>query len=776
MKSAGYIYPLKSHLSPVVTGNKAQSLLFLKRKGYRIPATWVVSAKACDDFRSGVPSVLNYLKSEIENLPDAIYAVRSSALAEDSVNHTYAGLFRTLTNIQGRENILNAVKDVWESAELFSESEHFSRFGDDQFIPKCAVLIQKMVKPVLSGVSFSKNPITNLNEIIVEAVEGPGDNLVQKGFSPLRWRFKEMILLEGDESYHRYNVISSVANATAKLKKAHGSHVDIEWVFDGREVYFLQLREITGPNNQSVYSNRMAREMLPGQIKPLVWSVNIPLVNGTWIQLLSEITGKVSIMPEELAKSFYYRTYFNITALGRLFREVGFSAESLEYMILDDKRGMTGFRPGIKVFRHTIRIIRFLRSKLYFSKTFQKQYDELKRNYRLLKHKIKYRFTLQSFPELYDELFYEGRKLAYLNIVVPLLMQVYNKRLKKRLKKIGADYDKIDFARDFPILEKLSPADALNQLRLKFDQIPIEVRIEIDTLEKLKLSDQAFNLLEDFDEFMEKFGHLSQSGNDFSIEKWEENPEFIFQLIRQSPVSVPNSGLIAFRDLGYSKLRHPGLMRLYRNAGKYRVYREQISSLYIFGYGLFRIFFVKVGREFVNLGIIEKQEDIFYLDWKEIDSIIRETAKSHLNDYKSVVNRRKTEMEDSKDIQLPTVIYGDEPPVLEKRNLKNLSGVGTSPGKYTGRTRIIKDIQHFNLIKRGDVLVIPFSDVSWMPVLVLAGAIVSESGGMLSHCSIIARELGIPAITSVENACGIENDQTVTVDGSNGILTIHADE
>ena len=76
-------------------------------------------------------------------------------------------------------------------------------------------------------------------------------------------------------------------------------------------------------------------------------------------------------------------------------------------------------------------------------------------------------------------------------------------------------------------------------------------------------------------------------------------------------------------------------------------------------------------------------------------------------------------------------------------------------------------------VKKGDVLLIPFSDVSWTPVLSMAGAIVSETGGLLSHCSIIAREMGIPALASVENACSIGNGVTVSVDGSNGILTIH---
>ena len=61
-------------------------------------------------------------------------------------------------------------------------------------------------------------------------------------------------------------------------------------MYDGKQLYYLQLRQITGRKEMQIYSNKMAKEMLPGQIKPLIWSVNIPMVNGTWIQLLEEMT------------------------------------------------------------------------------------------------------------------------------------------------------------------------------------------------------------------------------------------------------------------------------------------------------------------------------------------------------------------------------------------------------------------------------------------------------------------------------------------------------
>ena len=70
--------------------------------------------------------------------------------------------------------------------------------------------------------------------------------------------------------------------------------------------------------------------------------------------------------------------------------------------------------------------------------------------------------------------------------------------------------------------------------------------------------------------------------------------------------------------------------------------------------------------------------------------------------------------------------------------------------------------------REGDVLVIPYSDVGWTPLFIKAGAVIAESGGILSHSSIIAREYGIPAVVSVPGACQLADGALVTVDGYRG--------
>ena len=162
-----------------------------------------------------------------------------------------------------------------------------------------------------------------------------------------------------------------------------------------------------------------------------------------------------------------------------------------------------------------------------------------------------------------------------------------------------------------------------------------------------------------------------------------------------------------------------------------------------------------IGKDLAERGLIDSDYDIFYLRKEEIDFILENNPEVNEKRYQDVILKRKNEMAETKDIVLPQVIYGEEAPILEKGREKNHSGIGTSSGTYSGKTRVVLKIDDFGRVQKGDVLLIPFSDVSWTPILAKAGAIISETGGLLSHCSIIARELGIPALVSVENACSI---------------------
>ncbi len=133
-------------------------------------------------------------------------------------------------------------------------------------------------------------------------------------------------------------------------------------------------------------------------------------------------------------------------------------------------------------------------------------------------------------------------------------------------------------------------------------------------------------------------------------------------------------------------------------------------------------------------------------------------------------------MEEYRDADVPTIIYGEEVPPLKSRTSESLKGIPTSRGYYRGPVCVIRGLQEHENLKQGDVLVIPFSDVGLTPLFARAGAVVAESGGILSHSSIIAREYGIPAVVSVPHACRLTNGTLVEVDGFTGDIRILDDQ
>jgi pyruvate,water dikinase len=103
-----------------------------------------------------------------------------------------------------------------------------------------------------------------------------------------------------------------------------------------------------------------------------------------------------------------------------------------------------------------------------------------------------------------------------------------------------------------------------------------------------------------------------------------------------------------------------------------------------------------------------------------------------------------------------------------------LRGSPASPGHYTGRVRVVRREADFSSLLPGDVLVCPTATPSWTILFGIAGALVTDGGGPLAHAAIVAREHGLPAVVGTVNATArLIDGQSVTVDGTTGVVTIH---
>ncbi|MEJ5201552.1 MAG: PEP/pyruvate-binding domain-containing protein [Anaerolineales bacterium] len=344
-----YIFNLREKRLPASIGNKARNLRLLQDKGFLTPTTYVCTWQAYDGYLKNNIEMLASLENELNQIiaPNIPYAVRSSANLEDDFEHSFAGQFKTILDVYGVSDILRAIWSVWATTQSNEVQIYIQKHNKGQKELHMAVIIQEMVSPVLSGVAFSKHPITGMDETVIEVVKGRGDALVQGGITPYTYINKWGVWIAKPEHNEiDLTLMQELVDKIRRISKVFCKDVDLEWVYDGRQIYWVQMREITSTRNVPVYSNSIAKEMMPGMIKPLVWSLNVPLVCGAWKILITEMIGKNDIDVMSLAKPFYYRAYFNMQILGQVFNSLGLPQEVLEMMSCSSNSHYTGEDPA----------------------------------------------------------------------------------------------------------------------------------------------------------------------------------------------------------------------------------------------------------------------------------------------------------------------------------------------------------------------------------------------------------------------------------------------
>ena len=276
-----------------------------------------------------------------------------------------------------------------------------------------------------------------------------------------------------------------------------------------------------------------------------------------------------------------------------------------------------------------------------------------------------------------------------------------------------------------------------------------------------------------FTAFMDRFGCLGDNTNDIASRRWREQPDAALEMIARFTRRAVAAKL-TWDELPLSSLRRWALGPLYRRARAFRLYREALGYYYAYASGLIRAAALSLGRRWAQRGWIAQAEDVFDLYRDEVRAV---AAQGQLNgDLAATIAARQREMRAYEGVALPTVIYGDRAIPLEDELADVLEGVATSQGYYCGPVCVVRGVEDFDKLRDGDVLVAPFSDVGWTPLFARAGAVVAESGGMLSHCSIVAREYGIPAVVSVAGACRLVDGELVTVDAYKGRVILHRRE
>ena len=106
---------------------------------------------------------------------------------------------------------------------------------------------------------------------------------------------------------------------------------------------------------------------------------------------------------------------------------------------------------------------------------------------------------------------------------------------------------------------------------------------------------------------------------------------------------------------------------------------------------------------------------------------------------------------------------------MENNSEPILKGIAASQGQAEGEVKIVFDIKDNAKFNEGDVLVTKMTEPSMVPVMIKAGAIVTDIGGLTSHAAIVSREMGTPCVVATKEATKILKDgQKIRVDGTKG--------
>jgi pyruvate,water dikinase len=122
----------------------------------------------------------------------------------------------------------------------------------------------------------------------------------------------------------------------------------------------------------------------------------------------------------------------------------------------------------------------------------------------------------------------------------------------------------------------------------------------------------------------------------------------------------------------------------------------------------------------------------------------------------------------------PDTFVGFPPPVAPPDpDASELHGLGACAGRVVGMVRLVNDPADVSDFRPGEILLAQQTDVGWSPLFLVAGGVITELGGPLSHASIVAREFGIPAVVNVKRATSVlRTGDRVELDGEHGTVRL----
>jgi len=781
------IVALDNQLDANKVGQKAATLSELKRWGYPVPMGWVLPPG--DD-----PALLIKFLQPSTEVP---LVARSSAVGEDSEQATAAGQYETVLNITSREALQQAIARCQASYFVIAAVQYRRELG----LPEeaMAVLIQNQVRGVFSGVAFSRDPLTHqCDAVAIEALPGDATQVVSGQVTPEQYRVslvetsiasspgqpgwmlpEEIELTVQGQGNVPLALIRQVAFVARQLEsRYHGIPQDIEWSYDGQTLWLLQSRPIT--TLLPIWTRKIAAEVIPGLIRPLTWSINRPLTCGVWGEIFTVVLGEHTrgLDFNETATLHYSRAYFNASMLGQIFRRMGLPPESLEFLT----RGAEFSKPPLRsTLRNLLGLLRLLALELSLEKDFEHDYQHFSQSLKDVNYP-----DIQSptaLLERVDSLLELLKRATYYSILAPLSASLRQAVLQ--VKDTEIDHSQTPEVASLRSLASLAASS--------YQLLPRLEETSLSIFEQLAASPEGRKVLEQFDQLIERYGYLSQVGTDIAVPTWKEDPQPVRELFVQL--------LVAERNEDKPPRRRERGGRWYGGLVQGRVdLKGRVTEVYSQLLAQLRWCFVALEKVWLQSGLLSESGDIFFLEFDEVRQVVVGSDSSLLSQLGQLIQKRRSQLEQDSELEtVPPLVYGNAPPASLSPSPhaphpqrgphaphpqrgphapplppnQMLQGIGASPGQVEGRVRVLRNLQAMPEIDQDTILVVPYTDSGWAPILARAGGLIAEVGGRLSHGAIVAREYGIPAVMDINNATALLREGArVRIDGQLGIVEI----
>jgi pyruvate,water dikinase len=770
-------------------GHKAATLARLRQAGLDVPAGFVIGVTET----SNLDEVA--IAARLGALPGPV-AVRSSGVAEDLPDASFAGQYDTVLHVEGLENVLRAVRRCVASAT----SQRVRAYGGGGAL---AVLVQSMVQPSAAGVAFSANPMTgDREEVLVSATRGLGDLLVSGEVDGDAWSVRGAVATPTatPEGCIDAGIACRVADLARQLEARLGAPLDVEWALVGERLVVLQSRPIT--------------------VLPVAPKIEIP--KGTWQKDTDHYAGPITpfgtfnleqyegvlagmaeawgLMPDALRmRAIGHEVYSHVEP------DDGGQAPPPWWLLGIVARVLPSFRRKLKAAERAVAEGKLTATPPCWEAELKPEMIEKITRFARVRYGEMSEAELWAHWGALQELSVRGLTIHF-ELTIPYTVGLHDLVVACR-ELLGYPSHRV-----MPLLQGLSGASSAPTRGLaavaEVARHRAETRAVIeeggpDFFERLRQVDPELGA--EMDRYLERWG-LRTIDYDAGTPTLAEEPglgaSLLEELLEEQPAAhsldeARRAAVAAAR----AELRTPAHLARFDAA---LAYAEQVyplredNVLYNVNLiaGLMRGFALEVGRRLVEQGRLVRAEDAVLLTVDEL----RRALADRTVDPAAIASRVRSELAWVRANPGPPS-YGPAPGALPDlrglppaarrineamlwsmaeelsptaRNCEaGIAGLPSSPGLARGPVRVVSSSKDIHRVRMGDVVVCPTTTPSWTIVFQRAAAIVTDGGSALCHAAIVAREHGIPAVVATGNATQrLRDGQRVLVDGNRGTVSL----